>query len=426
MQTQHNLGLTGQLANGSSLWPDSTASSKQQLLAEVCEESVNGRLVCRVNYSLLEILSHKTTPLELMMHGNLLFDFYEQAIRYHRSYLQVKHMVTHFAHKTPRGRILEVGGGTGGCTTSVLEALSGDPASGYNHYSKYDFTDVSFGFLEKAAAKFSRWSDLMTFKKLDIESEPSAQGFELGSYDLVVACQVLHATKSMQKTMSHVRQLLKPGGKLIMVKTTRDTPDMHLIFGTLPGWWLGEGRTENPNMSVELWRETSIVTGFRGLDAEVGDCDDDEHYTYSTMLVTASPASPRYPEELAIVVPPGIPRTWLENLKASITSSTGIPTTEEDLATAGSKEKYYVYLLEMWEPLLSRLDLDTFASIHRTLISSPDGLWITSDGLIGGMDPDYALHAGLLRTLRLGDISKRLISLDLPRQDNLWTIESCQ
>jgi NADPH:quinone reductase-like Zn-dependent oxidoreductase/ubiquinone/menaquinone biosynthesis C-methylase UbiE len=426
MQTQHHLGLTGRLASDSSLWSDSDASSKQQLYAEVCKESVNGKLVCRVGHSLLDILRHKTTPLELMMHGNLLFDFYEQAIRCHRSYAQVKQLVAHFAHKTPRGRILEIGGGTGGCTTSVLEALSGDTADGDHRFARYDFTDISSGFFEKAATKFNRWSDHMAFKKLDIECEPSGQGFELESYDLVVACQVLHATKNMQRTMSHVRQLLKPGGKLLMVETTRDTPDMQLIFGTLPGWWLGEGRNESPNMPVESWREILTATRFNGLDFEVGDCDDSEHYSFSTMLATASSPEPRYPEELSIIVPPGVPRPWLEKLKASITRATGMPTIEEDLATAGLKNKYHVYLLELEKPLLSHLDSDTFSALRRTLTSSPGGLWVTSGGLIDGMDPDYALHVGLLRTLRLEDATKRLASFDLPRQDSPWTTESCQ
>jgi NADPH:quinone reductase-like Zn-dependent oxidoreductase len=223
-----------------------------------------------------------------------------------------------------------------------------------------------------------------------------------------------------------VRQLLRPGSKLIMVETTRDTPDMQLIFGTLPGWWLGDGRTESPNMSVELWREILTATGFNGLDAEIGDCDDGEHYSFSTMLATTSSAGPKYPAELSIVVPPGIPRAWLENLKASITSSTGIPTTEEALATTDFEGRYCIYLLEMWEPLLSRLDPYTFASIRSALISSPGGIWVTCGGLIDGMDPDYALHVGILRTLRLEETTKRLISFDIPRQVDPWTTESCQ
>ncbi|CCF47710.1 hypothetical protein CH063_15988, partial [Colletotrichum higginsianum] len=42
---------------------------------------------------------------------------------------------------------------------------------------------------------------MINFKKLDIETDPVEQSFEAGSYDLIIACQVLHATKNMETTM---------------------------------------------------------------------------------------------------------------------------------------------------------------------------------------------------------------------------------
>lgn len=119
----------------------------------------------------------------------------------------------------------------------------------------------------------------MSFKKLDIEVDPVVQSFEAGSYDLIIACLVLHATKSMVTTMSNVHELLKPGGKLIMVETTTDTVDMQLTFGILPVWWAGadDGRTSSLNMSIQTWSTLLTKTGFSGLDIEVGDCEDSGH-----------------------------------------------------------------------------------------------------------------------------------------------------
>lgn len=51
---------------------------------------------------------------------------------------------------------------------------------------------------------------------------------------------VLHATKNLHKTLSHVRKLLKPGGKLLLLESTKDRLDTQVTFGALPGWWLGE------------------------------------------------------------------------------------------------------------------------------------------------------------------------------------------
>jgi SAM-dependent methyltransferase len=121
--------------------------------------------------------------------------------------------------------------------------LGGGDTDSIPHFAHYDFTDVSSGFFEKARERFGPWGDLISYKKLNIETDPEAQGFENGAYDLIVACQVLHATKAMEITMANVRKLLKPGGKLIMVETTHDVLDIQLIFGVLPGWWLSTYRS---------------------------------------------------------------------------------------------------------------------------------------------------------------------------------------
>lgn len=131
-----------------------------------------------------------------------------------------------------------IGAGTGGATTSVLTALGVDDCDGGPLAHSYDFTDLSSGFFEVAKGKFEAWKDLVRYKKLDIEQDPLKQGFEEGSYDLVVACQVLHATKSMTNTMDNVRKLMKPGGKLLLIETTKDQLDVQFAFGLLPGWWL--------------------------------------------------------------------------------------------------------------------------------------------------------------------------------------------
>ena len=64
----------------------------------------------------------------------------------------------------------------------------------------------------------------MAFKMLDIEHSPTPQGFEAYSYDLVIAANVIHATSSLQTTLENTRQLLKPGGLLILVEITQPKP----------------------------------------------------------------------------------------------------------------------------------------------------------------------------------------------------------
>ena len=94
------------------------------------------------------------------------------------------------------------------------------------------------------------------------------QGFEEAYYDMVVASNCLHATRSLKDTLNHCRRLLRPGGYLVLLEITRDHLPIQLIMGTLPGWFLGadEGRTWAPTISLDEWGMLLKETGFSGVD----------------------------------------------------------------------------------------------------------------------------------------------------------------
>ena len=232
-----------------STWIAPGEKERATLLEEICD-TVDGQMVVRLGTQLVRILRQQVAPLELMLEGQLLYGYYKTCLRLDRSYAQVSRLIKLFKHKNPQANILEVGGGTGGCTQSVLDALGGGDSGSTSRFAHYDFTDISAGFFEQARERFAAWGDLISFKVLDVEQEPHLQGFAESSYDLVVACQVLHATRSMKATMTHVRKLLKPGGTLIAVETTNDVLDIQFIFGTLPGWWMS--RFTNTKLMVPL------------------------------------------------------------------------------------------------------------------------------------------------------------------------------
>lgn len=240
MKLQHKRAVTGEMSPNSSTWIKSSEGVRQLLIDNVSLKSLNGEMTCRIGQNLTNILRKEKAPLEIMLEDKLLYTYYAESLKYDRLFIQVEKLVSLFAHKFPRAKILEIGGGTGGCTRHVLKALGGGDSVITPLFTRYDFTDISSGFFEAAQAKFAAWGDLITYQKLDIERNPEEQSFELNSYDLVIACQVLHATKNMSNTMMNVRKLLKPGGRLIMVESTNVALDVQLVFGTLPGWWLSE------------------------------------------------------------------------------------------------------------------------------------------------------------------------------------------
>ena len=105
--------------------------------------------------------------------------------------------------------VLEIGAGTGSSTIPILEVLGGH--RGYPaRFSSYTFTDISAGFFDKAGEILKDWEPYLTYHKLDIEQDPTNQGFEAESYDIVIANNVLHATHSIQQTLANAKRLLKP------------------------------------------------------------------------------------------------------------------------------------------------------------------------------------------------------------------------
>lgn len=112
----------------------------------------------------------------------------------------------------------------------------------------------------------------MIFKVCDAERDPLAQGFTEGSYDVIIAYMVIHATAKLAETMRNLRRLLKPGGFLLIGEGGSDGPlqaGAGFIFGPLPGWWRGvdEGRSLSPLIDVSQWDSILKCTGFSGIDA---------------------------------------------------------------------------------------------------------------------------------------------------------------
>ena len=156
-----------------------------------------------------------------------------------------------------RLRVLEIGAGTGGTTTSVLPTLPPDQ-------SEYTFTDLSPAFLLRAQEKF-RAFPFVRYQTLDIEHDPIAQGFSAGAFDLILAANVLHATSDLRATLRHVSQLLAPDGTLVLLEGTRSERWVDLTFGLTEGWWRftdTDLRTHGPAVNADVWRRVLHDAGF--------------------------------------------------------------------------------------------------------------------------------------------------------------------
>ena len=160
-------------------------------------------------------------------------------------------------------RILEVGGGTGGLTSHLLERL---PA----RRTQYVFSDVSPMFLAKAEGKYYAFP-FVTYQSFDIDQDPGDQGLALGSFDIILASDVLHAARDVAVTLRHLRGLLSANGLLVLNESQCATPIADFVFGLTEGWWSFtdyDKRPDYPLLSRDEWAallEEVGYTDIRGL-----------------------------------------------------------------------------------------------------------------------------------------------------------------
>ncbi|GKT65670.1 polyketide synthase [Colletotrichum tofieldiae] len=171
------------------------------LLNQVRSRDAQGELLCMMGERIPDILRGEIEPLEIMLADGRLTRHYEADLTNAHLSKLLGYFSENLADLEPNQRIIEIGGGTAGTTLPVMEGLSRDRDE--PGVLDYTFTDISSGFFEMARQKLGKWSQRITYKRLDITQDPAGQGFNLQDYDVVIAANVLHATTDMARTMAN-------------------------------------------------------------------------------------------------------------------------------------------------------------------------------------------------------------------------------
>ncbi|GHD52872.1 polyketide synthase [Thalassobaculum fulvum] len=155
-------------------------------------------------------------------------------------------------------RILEVGAGTGGTTDGLLARLPAD------RMAEYAFTDIAPALLAQARSRYADRPWLET-RQLDLDRDPKAQGLEVGRYHVVVAANVVHATRDLKATLARLRDLLVPGGAVVLLEGAGPQGWIDLVFGLTEGWWRFADRERRPDYPLperDGWRDVLAESGF--------------------------------------------------------------------------------------------------------------------------------------------------------------------
>jgi acyl transferase domain-containing protein len=234
-----------------------------KLAAQYPDATAELTLLQRCADNLAQVLRGECNPLELLFpQGDLTTatQLYQDSPGAQVMNTLVQKVVEQALERLPSSRklrVLEIGAGTGGTTSYILPVLP-------PHLTEYVFTDLSPRFSKIAQQKFRDYP-FVRYEVLDIEQNIELQGFEHYEYDIIVAANVLHATKNLRITLEHVQHLLAPSGMLVLLEGTTRQRWLDLIFGLTEGWWGFTDldlRPDYPLLSASQWQEVLHQAGF--------------------------------------------------------------------------------------------------------------------------------------------------------------------
>ncbi|EGE80204.2 polyketide synthase, variant 2 [Blastomyces dermatitidis ATCC 18188] len=388
-------------------------SLKQELYQEVEKLNKDGELMVRLGLQIPEIMRDEVDPLYLMFgQDDIMTSYYEEVLHEGDATENVDAYLSLLGDNYSDLEILEIGAGTGSFARLLLGILA--PRSGNestdstNTVAQYTFTDISPSFFSKAKENLSEWADLLTFEKLDIERDPTTQGFSAKKYDMIIAHNVLHATPELGKSLENTQRLLKPGGKLVVHEVVR--PDIvwpSLIFGLLSGWWLSNepNREWCPLITLPEWDALLRQRGFSGVEIEIPNSRYPEFVKLSTMISSAVPDSPdsgRTATDVVILAPASrVEHDFIPKLQAELAQNAGVTNcTVMQLHEFIGKDRANVIcisLLELETPVLLDISEEDFKNLQQYFSTCKRLLWITGDP---AAQPAFNMSTGMVRTLR--------------------------
>ncbi|KAK8007839.1 hypothetical protein PG989_001829 [Apiospora arundinis] len=386
------------------------------------------KIFIQVVQDFLSFIRGDVSATELLTSSDLSRSFYEDLLgRFHNQTL-----MTYFhlaVHQAPPLRVLEIGAGSGAVTQlalSIFEHIERD--TGGIAFSEYVFTDLSDSFSEIARQQFGEYKDRMAFRSLDIERDFADQGFSPASFDVVLVGGALYATRRLPSIVQDVRQVLKPGGHLVICDTAiPESFAMNFMLGLLPEFWIktAEGHTGLAMTQAE-WDIVLREGGFSGNDLVVRDDDDDIAHR-ATIIISTNPPLPQEGQEAT--------KAWLivreedhyqnEVAKSLTRALTEMlqrePTTIPLTGLSGlhiATTDCVVFLAELGHPLLADVSASTLDWISWLVQQSNNLLWVASgdagdDGCNANVYPQNGIKDGFLRTLRAEFANKRIVSLSL-------------
>ncbi|GKZ24039.1 type I Iterative Polyketide synthase (PKS) [Aspergillus brasiliensis] len=313
------------------------------------------------------------------------------------------HFLSLWGHSHPTTRVLEIGSGTGSATEVVLRSLQS--SDGVRQYSQYTITEGSEEFLHALQQKFQK-QEAIEYALLDISTDPEAQGFDLQSYDLIIASN-LHTIPRLASALEHIRKLLAPQGRLLLHELYPEPSLMtEYLMGSLIQWSSVEDFRPNskPYLSPEEWDIELRNAGFIGNEAMAYDVPP-PHQTYFTVLTHVldprAQAETHHTVTILTTDSTDTPGPW-ENEVASRFRQEGCLVNWTTLRGTPPTDGWIISLLDLDGPYLDDIPEDRYLALKSFLMAADQShiIWVTNTSQMACVDPRFGLIHGLTRALR--------------------------
>jgi acyl transferase domain-containing protein/acyl carrier protein/SAM-dependent methyltransferase len=244
---------------------DKTSSAEvyERITREYTQHAKEHQLLHLCGSILAQLVSGQKDPLQLLFGTKKNKELLEEVYSTGPMYLAMSQLLGSFletalkpaAHSGKEVHILELGAGTGATTRWVVETLcrAGVPFT-------YTFTDISTSLVASAKRKFAKY-DFMKYMVLDIEKSPPEEFHK--HFDVVLSTNCIHATSNLPRSLTHIYQMIQPGGFVSLVEFTKNMFWFDIVFGLLEGWWLFNDGRQHVLADEAFWEQCMRGVGFQ-------------------------------------------------------------------------------------------------------------------------------------------------------------------
>ncbi|KAH9873180.1 hypothetical protein J1614_005578 [Plenodomus biglobosus] len=405
---------------------DNAHESMETLCEQLEASDGEGRLLVRIAENLRSILTGETNAVDLLLENNVLAQVHAEAYSDQALLSRTADHLDLFAHKYPSMRVLQIGAGIGSTTSHILATLK-------DRFAEYVYTDETSVLFANAEERFG--TSKMAFKVLDPCDDLASQGFGAESFDLLIApcvsakfyIPLLRIAKTTQNLSTNIasrtqlsgyRKLLRPQGRMVLLKQQPRSLSEMFLFGLIPGS-TETGEFVCPPLKSNDLDQMLIESGFSGIDFGVqtnaSDCDG----VAPPVVISTATSLPSSPGSAVHVIfddsskaqtdlVQEIRKTMVSQYDEAIT-----PVPWDALHDHNVKETTYIFLPSLDTPLLEQMNHDNLEKLKYLVSATSTLVWVSVNTHTASHSPTESLVPGLVRTLATEAEDNRLVSLSL-------------